>query len=75
LPVGDGVVGLTPRIPESDDALRKPVRDFSDRTAPCPAAYAGVRGRFGALLEAMYGQLFTVYPDDGPERFLDTSAR
>jgi len=69
----DGMVGLTRSIPEGHDTLREHVRDLSDRKAPYPAAYAGMRGRFGALLEGMYGQLFTVDTDDGPDRFLDMS--
>ena len=70
----EGMVGLTRSIPESHDVLRDHVRDMSDRRAPYPAAYAGMRGRFGALLEGMYGQLFTVDADDDAERFLDMSA-
>jgi hypothetical protein len=70
----EGMVGLTRSIPESHDVLRDHVRDMSDRRAPYPAAYAGMRGRFGALLEGMYGQLFTVDADDDAERFLDMSS-
>jgi len=70
----EGMVGLTRSIPESHDVLREHVRDMSDRRAPYPAAYAGMRGRFGALLEGMYGQLFTADADDGGKGFLDMSA-
>ena len=68
------MVGLTRQVPETQQALRNHVLDLSDRKAPYPAAYAGMRGRFGALLQGKYGELFSLGDDGGAEGSLDITA-
>jgi hypothetical protein len=69
----EGMIGLTRALSDDDDALRAHLRDLADRRSPYPAGYAGMRSRLGALLEGMYGQLFTLAPD-GTTPVLDLAA-
>ena len=59
------MVGLSRSIPPDEEELREYLADLSDRKAPYPAGYAGMRSRLGALLQGMYGQVLTP-TDDAP---------
>jgi hypothetical protein len=69
-----GMVGLTRRVPDTQQVLRERIRELSDRHAPYPAAFAGMRGRFGALLEGQYGELLNVAPGDDAATVFDVTA-
>jgi hypothetical protein len=56
----EGMVGLSRSVPQEVEHVRGYLADLSDRKAPYPAGYAGMRSRLNALLQGMYGQLFTV---------------
>jgi hypothetical protein len=60
----EGMVGLGRAVPEGHEALAEYLRDLADRKAPYPSGYAGMRSRLSALLQGMYGQLFTVSDSD-----------
>jgi hypothetical protein len=56
----EGMVSLSRKIPVEAQGLHEYLSDLADRRAPYPAGYAGMRSRLNALLQGMYGQLFTV---------------
>ena len=66
-----GMVGLSRSIPPEDEELAEYLADLSDRKAPYPAGYAGMRSRLGALLQGMYGQVLT--PTQDPPLDLDAA--
>jgi hypothetical protein len=66
-----GMVGLSRSIPAEDEELGEYLADLSDRKAPYPAGYAGMRSRLGALLQGMYGQVLT--PINDPPLDLDAA--
>jgi hypothetical protein len=67
----EGMVGLSRAIPSGLDGVADYLRDLSDRRAPYPAGYAGMRSRLMALLQGMYGQL--LMPGEGESLDLDAA--